>query len=239
MIRTRRFVLGLLLAGAALSLAGEKPEAISESEIKALIDQLVSPNPKPILLDKGRETGKFGLEFRVPKGFDREKQKKVLEARAKLREIGPQAFPFLIARWKDERYCTTVGNDLSGVYYNLSVEHVCGDIIRTQIQPYGYYPAGGDDPRGKPYRPTYPAKGLYAEKDVREWWEKNKTKTLYQMQMEALDWVIAEEAKRPGDFTDEERKALQTIRKKLVDSGKSLPAGFWGPDDYEVRGIAP
>jgi hypothetical protein len=44
------------------------------------------------------------------------------------------------------------------------------------------------------------------------------------MQCEALDWVIAEEAKRPKDFTDKEREGLQRVRKQL-EGGKPLPAG--------------
>lgn len=47
------------------------------------------------------------------------------------------------------------------------------------------------------------------------------------MQLEVLDWVIAEEAKRPGDFTDKEKQVLQEIRQELVQGRKSLP-----PENY-------
>jgi len=74
---------------------------------------------------------------------------------------------------------------------------------------------------------------LNSQKAARKWWEENKDKTLAQMQLEVLDWVIAEEAKRPGDFTDAERRELQDLRKKLEKGGKSLPPG--GIPAYEFR----
>ena len=43
------------------------------------------------------------------------------------------------------------------------------------------------------------------------------------MQLEVLDWLIGEEAKRPRNFSDAERRELQALRKKLVQGGKPLP----------------
>jgi hypothetical protein len=51
------------------------------------------------------------------------------------------------------------------------------------------------------------------------------------MQLNALDWVIAEEAKRPRDFKNEEIKHLQRVRKELLQSGKPLPVQ--APGSYE------
>jgi hypothetical protein len=48
------------------------------------------------------------------------------------------------------------------------------------------------------------------------------------MQRMVLDWVIAEEGKRPKDFTDEERLSLRQLRKKLLRRGKPLPPGNYG-----------
>jgi hypothetical protein len=56
------------------------------------------------------------------------------------------------------------------------------------------------------------------------------------MQRAVVDWVIAEEAKRPGDFKDAERRQLQQIRKKLVKSRKPLPPGSSIFPDYEGGG---
>src|SRR5262249_26524937 len=172
-------VVGSLLSQASTVCAGEKPQQRSEQEIKALIDQLVSPNPKPIT---GDEDARQAPDYRLPPGFVREKQKQVHRARSKLTQLGPQAFPFLIERWGDKRYCLTTSHGLSGYCHNETVGHICRAIIFDQLQPYSYWPSTEDDPRGKPRRPDYPTKFLGSQKSARQWWDKNKQKTLYQMQ---------------------------------------------------------
>jgi hypothetical protein len=220
-------VLGLLLVAASWACGGEKPTPPAEREIKALIDQLVSPNPRPITDERPRDL----LLPRLPKGFDRARQKKVHEAYWKLNRIGPRAFPFLMERWGDKRYCLTTQDGLSGACYNRTVGYVCKWIVFNQLQPCGFWPKVEDDPRGKPRRPGYPSKFLRSQAAARMWWQKNKDRSLQQMQLEALDWVIAEEAKRPRDFTDAERKELQQIRKKLVKGRQPLPPGnYWSQD---------
>jgi len=211
MLRWTWLVGVLLLSTGSWACAGEKPKPPSENEIKELIAQLVSPNPEPKLRGDG---------WREPKGYDRDKQQKVIAAYEKLRKIGPKAFPFLIERFEDKRYCLTASD--SGVAsMNVSVGHACRAIIDDQVQPYGFWPRQSGDPRGKPLRPSKHWE-LISRKEARKWWEKNKEKTLYQLQLENLDWVIAEEAKRPREFEDKERTYLQEIRKELVKSGKPL-----------------
>jgi hypothetical protein len=231
MVCARWLVLSLLALGPAPSAAaGGKPKPPSEEDIKAIIDQLVSPNPKPIT---GDEDERQAPDYRLPPGFDREKQKVVRGARYKLRQLGPQAFPLLIERWGDKRYCLTISHGLSGYCHNQTVGDICRAIVFDQLQPYSYWPKGHDDPRGKPGRPSYPARFLGSQKSAREWWEKNKKKTLLEMQREVLDWVIAEEAKRPRDFTAEEKRELQRIHKELAQGGKPLPPGNYDLVDIE------
>ena len=206
-------VVALLLA-AAPSAGGDKPKAPSDKEIKALVDRLVSPNP-PVIIKYDN--------FRFPKGFDKDKQKDVHEAVYTLRKLGLRAFPFLAERLDDSRYCVTMDDGPAPV--NVSVGQVCRDLIRAQVQPYGFWPEGYGDPRGKPKRPTFTGTFLGSKKEALRWWEKNKGRTLYQIQLEALDWVIAEEAKRPRDFKDEEGEFLRKTRKELVKSGEPLEAG--------------
>ncbi len=216
MMRGTWLVVGILLS-LCLPAWGQKKAPPTDKEIKTLIDQLVSPNPEPMTT--------FRPHIDLPAGYDRTKQAKVLDARSKLLELGSPAFPFLIERWNDERYCLTTENGLSGCFTNESVGSICRIIVFVQLQPFGFWQSGGDDPRGKPHRPSYPEHFLESQKAAKAWWEKNKGKTLYQMQLEALDWVIAEEAKRPGDFSAKEQEGLQKIRKDLVKSGKPLPPG--------------
>src|SRR5262245_35286381 len=119
MLRWAWPAVALLLCPAPWACAGEKPKAPSEREIKDLIARLVSPNPEPTLRGDG---------WRVPKGYDRDKQQKVLDAFEKLRKVGPIAFPLLIRGLEDERYCLTACD--SGVAsINLSVGEVCRCIV--------------------------------------------------------------------------------------------------------------
>lgn len=229
MMRWNWLVVGILLSQWLPACGQQLKAAPTEKEIKALIEQLVSPNPKPIVNKRGVPS------IDLPPGFDRKKQERVHLARSKLVELGPLAFPVLVESEKDERYSLTTCNDLSGWYNNESVGHVCRTIILDQLQPYGYWQDVGDDPRGKPHRPSYPGQFLNSQEAAKAWWEKHKEKTLYQMQLEALDWIIAEEAKRPRDFTDNEKQALQKIRKKLVESGKPLPPGNYYANEISYR----
>jgi hypothetical protein len=207
-------VVGLVLSQATPAPGGGGPPP-SAKEIKALIDELVSPNPAPdtakLQASEAKPDGGF------PPGYDHKKQEQVHRARSKLLQLGPRAIPFLIERWRDDRYCMTVEE---AEYINQSVGAICRSIISLELQPYGCAPKGHGDPRGKPWRPSYPGRFLGAQESARRWWTKNKDRTLYEMQLEALDWVIAEEAKRPRDFKDEERMELERLRKELVQRGK-------------------
>src|SRR5262245_42790373 len=104
MMRWSVLVVGAFLSQALSGCGAEEPKAPSEAEIKALLDQLVSPNPKPIT---GDEDKRERPEYRLPPDFARAKQKQVHEAVSRLRQLGPKAFPFLIERWEDQRYCRT------------------------------------------------------------------------------------------------------------------------------------
>ena len=129
----------------------------TEQEIKALLDKLVSPNPKPIT-DEDRD--KHMAPDRQSPALDEKKQGEVRRARIELRKLGSDTFQFLIDRWKDDRYSLTVENMLSGYSRNQSVGRVCQTILYDQIQPYGYWQSsGGPDPRSKPMRPCRPLRG--------------------------------------------------------------------------------
>jgi hypothetical protein len=208
---------------------GEKPKPASAREIKALIDQLVSPNRIPL---------KVSAAHGLPRDFDRQKQKQVDRAIARLLQLGPQAFPFLIERWGDKRYCLTASDNISGAFLHMTVGQVCRAVVFDQLQPYGHWPAGHNPDRNRrpPHRPRHPDAFLRTQELARQWWKKNKHKALYRMQLDVLDWVMAEEAKRPQDFKEAERKQLQQIRKNLVQGGKPLPVSrVGGYDGFQVE----
>jgi hypothetical protein len=64
---------------------------------------------------------------------------------------------------------------------------------------------------------------LSSKDAAKNWLEKRKDKPLGQLQLEVLDWVIAEEAKQPSKYSDEERSHLREIRKNLEGGQKPLP----------------
>ena len=223
-------------AVAQLTGSGEKKPPLPEQDIKALIDRLVSPYPKP--------------QDGLPPDFDQEKQKSVGEAVyetcTKLNTLGKETFPYLIERWEDKQYCLTVSDaPFPGCYHNLTVGEVCQRLIYGQIQPYGcrqvYGPSVSTSaiyqlPPAPAFRPVYPIVFLPSKETAQQWWEKNKGKRLQEIQLEVLDWVIAEEAKQPKEVSDRERQELQKTRRKLASGVKLLPAGvyhyYW--DEWEM-----
>jgi hypothetical protein len=221
----------VILIGTAIPTYGSEPEKKpTDKEIKALIDKLVSPNPKPIT---GDEDPKEAPDYRLPPGFDREKQEVVHEALDDLEGLQTQAFPFLIERWNDNRYCITISEGLNGYCRNQTVGKTCKMIVFDQIQPYGNWQ--GVDSLGLKYvwRPSYPAEFLASKEDAKKWHEKRKNKSLFEIQLEVLDWVIAEEAKVPKLYEDKEREFLQKTRKELVERKKPIARGHYYCIDIE------
>jgi hypothetical protein len=152
----------------------------TEQEIKELIDNLVSPNPKPITEDD---------DYRLSPSFDRDKQKLVRKAFSELKSVGPQAFPFLIDRWDDERYCLTTSYGTNGYCHNENVGTVCKMIFFDQIQTYGSWSGFADSFNDKlAWRPDYPAHFLSTKTDAKKWCEEHKDKTLAEIQLEVLDF---------------------------------------------------
>jgi hypothetical protein len=208
---------------------GEKKSPPSEERIKTLLDRLASPNPAPTT---GEEDPKVAPNAVWPRDYSDDKQKPVIDARFELRKLGTRAFPFLIERWDDKRYSLTVVNGLSGFYRNHTVGKVCRTIIYDQLQPYGYWQATGRDPRTKAVRPRYPEMVLSSQAAAQRWWNKHKDKTLQQMQLEVLDWIIAEEAKNQRKYSND-KDHLQQVRNTLATGEKPLPPGNYY---YNERG---
>jgi hypothetical protein len=203
----------------------EPTKKLTEQEIKAMVDNLVSPNPKP-------STG--GDDYSLPTGFDREKQKLVRKAVGDLKGLETRIFPYLIDRWDDDHYCITVSHGLSGAYHNQSVGETCRMIIFDQIQPYGSW-HGFADPAGLKlaWRPTYPNHFLASKENAKKWYKQHKNKTLFEIQLEALDWVIGEEAEDSKKYPKEERELLQKIRNDLLQSKKPITRGCYYPNEIE------
>ena len=220
-------VLVAIAWSSAFALGGEATEGNkndTSQKIEELIEKLASPNPKPTIIDSGDGIWKI----KYPPGFSHDAQKKVLAARDQLAAKEAAAFPYLIERYDDRHYSMSICTSINEAWYNYSVGWVCSDIIRKHIEPLGPFTEGKEgnddpDPRFRPPRPFYFDKFLQAKVAARAWWKTHSDKSLREMQIEAIEWTIAEEKKRnePKDAADLEY--LPKVLKKLKKSDKPLP----------------
>jgi hypothetical protein len=190
-------------------------------KIKKLIDQLVSPNLPPDV--KSEEPDAV-----YPKGYDREAQRPIDKAIEMLRAEGLVAFPVLIERLEDRRYCCTVSY---AAHVNHSVGEVCFQIMERQIDLAGirYKVRFGAD--GKTYytSPCYlvtqyggqwpPDKAAFEK-----WWKARSQLSLRSLQIEGLEWTIKEEKKRGFANAKEEESYLKPLLEMLdkLRSGKPV-----------------
>jgi Tol biopolymer transport system component len=201
---------------------GKNRPALSSEEIAALVTQLASTNKRPRDVKEPLWVQKQPI---LPPGFDPNEQTRIDNLKRRLARAGAAAFPHLIDRFDDERYCVVVQQISSEAARNVTVGWMCRTIVLDQLQPYGFYSQGGDE-LGRPRRPLYPFPET--KKDAAAWWSRNNDKTLILMQREVLDWVIAKEADPPVDdrpYPQRERQYLQELRKRLADGGQPLPPG--------------
>lgn len=172
----RSVILTLILAGlgtfpgAGRLLAGEEDSA----RVKSLIELLASKN-------KAEQRG--GM-VRIGSNYDRQAQAVVFLAIQGLLNEGEDAFDLLISHAADNRYSYTYESPAGE--FNKSVGWVCTDILARSIECY--------EPRmhyitKDQFRP-------YVRKHVQgsnwaQWWEKNKDRPLWQIQIDAIDEQIA------------------------------------------------
>jgi hypothetical protein len=193
---------------------------LSDARIETLIEELASPNEAP--------TKRSGSGLRLPPGYDRSAQQEVYEARRRLFALGTQAFGVLIKHFDDDRYCST--QDTGYVDENWSVGKTCYLILKCNVQAYGSRPyalkAKGDkrEVRKIPFRPEYvDDNGLKNANMAAEWWEARKNNSLAELQIEALEWAIAQESRDPNKYSEAEHSYLAGLLSKLRDSGSPLP----------------
>lgn len=185
----RRNVISSLIFVVLFSITGLADEKLSfEREINALIQRLVSDH--------------------VP-------QKRKLDAWIQLRNLGLQAFPYLIDHFDDERdsFRADAGDDDR----TWSIGLACSDIVKCQIQPFGPFSRSNTGSGGRgPVRPSYMKyHSLRKSADATAWWETRKSRSLRELQIEVLEWTLAEEAKTPARYSEEEREYLDGLLGKL------------------------
>jgi hypothetical protein len=152
-------------------------------------------------------------------------------AAAELEKKGNSVFPQLLQHLDDKR---------QSVAFRRVIPHDVGDacfcIIRVQIFPVprdykgSFYRSGAD---GKLHaRPLFFEPALFDKATLPKWLEKRKDKSLREMQIEALTWLIDQE--RKIGFRNEKDKALYLFPlerrldeiktgKPLTEPGKKAP----------------
>jgi hypothetical protein len=125
-----------------------------------------TPNTGDLQILVNRLTGD-GKEYAPPEA---------VEAQTRLKQLGTLAFPVLVSNVHDKRpACRCFSGDTSG---RATVGDACLDIMSMQVEKYSY--------RGKAY-PAY-----LTPDSVESWWRDRKGKPLVALQIEAIEWTIAE-----------------------------------------------
>lgn len=197
--------------------SGADEETVSDEQIAALVSDLVSPNRAP-------RTGNPRAEY--PAGYDRAAQKRVRQAFMRLRELAPRSFPFLFDHFDDRRYALT--EDSGDLEKNYTVGFLCRDILASHLQSDVWgRKEGGTSFRGRPSEPDYLAHyKLFEPEHVRKWWATHKDTSLRELQLEVLEWVLAEEINSPEKYSDSERARVRQRLEELRKSKTPLKAGF-------------
>jgi len=222
LLRRAVFLLESVAAIGAATLscfAAENTRKLDVAEIQKLADALASPNPKPILPKE-----KFGLgpRYQLPAGYDRKAQDRVHAAREELLAAGLAAFPYLIERFDDHAYCLTSASEATDIWHHVSVGGVCQEIVEHQIEAWGPWRNGRGIPPERGLRPSYCEKHLPDKTNAQKWWQTHKDKSLREIQIKALEWVIVEETKRAKEGDLEDAAALEHQLQELRKSKKPL-----------------
>ena len=198
--------------------------------IDGLIEALASTNSPP------RVAGESGHLEAVPEGYDHAVQDRVWQAREKLLSKGAAAFPQLTAHVGDKRYSMTYADDDEAVrhdrgYRNVTVGHVCSDIIFAQV--YASFPVGTSRDHIGPGRPY--GYWVFDPRDpaaAAKWWQDHKDKTLAALQREVLQGAVDRERKRGFSDLGEEAQVIGPLLYLLIkidQSGNPLPPDQFRP----------
>lgn len=148
-----------------------------------LVKMLVSPN-QPL-----RFGGKYDLwdiPTKAPR-YDLKAQDQVNSAWQRLVQMGPGAFTELIGSIDDNRYCTSANR--YSVCADFSVGQICDKILRSQLEFYSRLDQynGGRDKAD----PSFMLALLSDREKARQWGESHRKTPLWKIQIEVLEWVMA------------------------------------------------
>jgi len=183
---------------------------MNNAEIENLVLELRSQNLDP---------APFGWESGIPVNYDLEAQKRVWRAQAKIRALGIRAFPALVAHLEDKEYSYT---EEYSKLVSFSAGHACYRLIEAQVDIAG---AAHQFKDRKPQKTMYDGSFYYTilhnkyDGSVINWWEANKHRSLEDIQLESVEWLIGKEKELGFINPEQEQKVLeplQVIRSGLV-----------------------
>ncbi|MGN6546807.1 MAG: hypothetical protein ACTHK7_17255 [Aureliella sp.] len=210
-----RFVLMVLLLIFA-PWPARAEDAAAKQRVEKLVAQLASPNKAPLIR---------GPSAKYPPQYDHEAQDRVWDAYEELCDLGTVSFPYLFQHFDDKRYALTA--DTGAADTNFTVGALCFAIVDLHLQPYKVYSEGQGDRRARATRPHYATH--FKLKDpaaARAWWEPRKGKTMRELQIEVLEWIVSEETKEPAKYGESERRWLAETLESLRKSDEPLQHGY-------------
>lgn len=215
------FIVVIAFAWLGPSLRGAAAEP---NENGSLVTALRSTNQKPSIDSTGR--------YKLPPGFDLTVQSKVLAAWDNLVLKQTEAFPQLIEHCDDKDYSTSVASTIFEHWHNWTVGQSCREIVASNLQPYGTLVTSAlrQNPAGRLHRPHYCFANLRTREQAAQWWKARQNKSLRELQIEVLEWILAEEQKEANKYADDIallKPRLETL-KKSTEPLKPNETGFSG-----------
>lgn len=183
---------GLPLVVALVITAAPLPEAKPDKDkIEALIAQLRSANKEPHV----KITNYPGIVndfIELPKDYDEKAQEVVRNARSQLEEIGDEAFPFLIAHRNDKEYSLSIEQCK---WEPFSVGDVCLMILERHVASVStiYKPRFDTCHFAEGYSYRVDSRLREVRIALRKWYDEHKSCKLREMQIERVEWAIAQE----------------------------------------------
>lgn len=196
----------------------ERPNENESEEIQRLISELVSTDDLMKFSKVYLTFHKYPAKYYEP--LHTKSRKRVDEAKQKLLEFGKKAFPILLKNLDDDRDSEIV---VGFVFLFPPPIFTVGDICRGLISSTLVVSGPSYNARTAADGSTGHCPDFFAhvyDRDLHKWWEKNKYRSLKQMQIDCLSWRIRRE-KFLGTI-EEDEKWFNKYIEKLEDTLKKI-----------------
>ncbi len=192
--------------------------------LEELFAGLVNKNPKP------KKVNILGEHFPLfAEDFDWKENARVFSALQQLdKSSAEEAWPLLNKHLADAGYCLSVNRaeqvDIAS-FTNISVHELCWDVARRDLtyvlritppEPNRRNRLQFDEWENN-WRPVLRFRN-------KEWWDQNRGKKLYELQIELLEWLITE-APGPATLSEEDRKVLVSKARAEIDDLRKARQG--------------